>query len=212
MKTRIKNILRLSLSLLAVVSIILMTAPARATFIVDPDPGGTKFFLGEADHDINQFTGNVGENGEGPLVEVQSVGNVDIGSGYATIKPANESTLTSLIFTPTGDTKFGDFSFEGQMNGTGDVSIRVIDQAGVVFLFNFFIDQADRLFDRIGVVSNDGEWIRSVEILTAVTGGFKEVKHIDFSEQANPIPEPSTFTLLSAGIIGVTLLRRRAKA
>jgi len=38
--------------------------------------------------------------------------------------------------------------------------IRVIDQAGVVFLFNFFIDQADRLFGRIGVVSNDGEWIR----------------------------------------------------
>ena len=212
MKTRISNILRLSLSLLAVVSIILMTAPAHATFIVDPNPGGLKFFLGDADHDINQFTGNVGGNGVGPLVEVQSTGNVDIGSGYATITPAKGSTLTSLLFTPTGDTKFGDFSFEGQMNGTGDVSIRVIDQAGVVFLFNFLIGQTDALFDRIGVVSNDGEWIKSVEILTAVTGGFKQIKHIDFSEQTQPIPEPSTIILLSAGIIGVALLRRKANS
>lgn len=211
MKTKISNILRLSLSLLAVVSIILMATPARAIFIADPDPGGIKCFLGKSDRDINHFTGNVGGNGVGPVVEVDTIGNVDIGSGYATIKPANESTLTSLIFTPTDDTKYGDFSFRGQTNGTGDVSIRVIDQAGAAFVFDFVINQTDRLFDRIGVISNDGDWLSSVEILTAVTGGFKEVKHIDFSLQANPIPEPSTFILLSAGLIGAALLRRRAK-
>ncbi|WP_026842334.1 PEP-CTERM sorting domain-containing protein, partial [Citrifermentans bremense] len=45
-----------------------------------------------------------------------------------------------------------------------------------------------------------------------VNTGLEQVKQIDFSPQAAPIPEPSTFILLAFGLAGVGLLRKRSNA
>src|SRR6476646_11400352 len=79
--------------------------PARATFIIDPNPGGAKFFINGANKNVNTFTGLVGSNNSGPSVTVDTKGNVDTGNGFANIKPATKKDiLTDLVFTPDDKT------------------------------------------------------------------------------------------------------------
>jgi hypothetical protein len=54
-------------------------------------------------------------------------------------------------------------------------------------------------FDRIGIVSTDGETLKSVEISTPGTESFAEVKQVQFSA----IPEPSTWAMMLLGFVGL---------
>ena len=74
---------------------------ANATFIVDTDPGGEKFYINkdfEKKEGISAFTGEVGSNGDVAMVNVTTIGAVDTGNGYANVKPAKHAILTSLSF------------------------------------------------------------------------------------------------------------------
>jgi hypothetical protein len=211
MKTRITNMLRLSFAAVAALTIAWTAVPAGATFVVDPDPGGISFYLNNEMISPTHFTGNVGGNGISyPAIDVVTMGAVTVGSGYANIKQSGTDLLTSLTFTPLGEEKYGDFSFRGQLVSAGAIQLNVTNQNGVNTGFTFDIDQARRNFERIGIVSPDGDWIDAVNISFAE--GFEQVKQIDFSPQAAPIPEPSTFILLAFGLAGVGLLRKRSKA
>src|SRR6476659_7399542 len=94
---------------------------AHATFIIDTSCGvsqcdaGTKFFIDTANKDVPTFGGTV----QGNAITVDTTGNVDTGSGFATITPVKGGTLTDLIFTPADDTLFSDFSFRGQLEPAG---------------------------------------------------------------------------------------------
>ena len=94
---------------------------AHATFVIDTSCGvsqcdaGTKFFIDTANNDVATFGGTV----QGNAITVDTTGNVDTGSGFATIKPTSGATLTDLIFTPSDDTLFSDFSFRGQLEPVG---------------------------------------------------------------------------------------------
>lgn len=207
---------KISIMLVLLLSIFVVAAlapvPAHATFIKDPNPGGEQFFILDQNQDVSSFGGSVGSNNPndlGPIVNVSTIQNVNTGSGYANITPVDGTTLTQLTFTPEDDTKYGDFSFRGQLFEAGDVEVVVVDQNGQTFSFTFAISNANADFERIGIVSEDGQWLQSVSI---TSDGFKEVKQIDFSFQENPvapIPEPSTFILFAAGLVGVGILRRR---
>lgn len=206
MKTRITNRLRQSFAAVAALAILWTAVPAGATFVVDPDPGGIKFFL---DNDIissNHFTGVVGGN----AVDVVTMGAVSVGSGFANIKPAGTDLLTSLTFTPIGEERYGDFSFRGQLESAGAIQVNVTNQNGINTGLTFNIPEPNGTFERVGVVSTDGDWIDAVEISFA--GGFEQVKQIDFSPQTTPVPEPSTFLLLGLGLAGVGLLKKRSNA
>jgi hypothetical protein len=65
-----------SLSLLA-----LGAAPARATFIVDPNPLGDQLNLDDAFKDVSTVTAHV----DGVTVTIATTGNVDTGSGWSNI-------------------------------------------------------------------------------------------------------------------------------
>jgi hypothetical protein len=194
--------------------------PAHATFILDTTCGvsscaaGTKFFIGSANADVSTFTGTVGGQHAGPSVTVSTVGNVDTGAGFATIKPTAGATLTSLTFTPADDTLFNDFSFRGQLaaagfNGTIDVS--VTDSSGTVSSIVFTgVAGPNTDFNRLGVVSLDGETIKSVLVSTTSGGSFKEFKQIEFSF-LHPIPEPASIAVFALGLTGVAFALRRRK-
>jgi PEP-CTERM motif len=185
---------------------------AAASFHTDPNPGGAFLFLNAA-KDASSSTGNVGKNNTGPVVDISVIGNADFGNGFSTIKPVKDGTLTDLTFTPVDPTMFTDFSFRGQ-NLVADQTIDVIvmdDQGNPAQTIDFTLGNANQDFARIGIVSTDGETIKSVEVVNP--GGFKEFKQIEFSGPGiiPTVPEPATWALMLIGI-GVTggVLRRNA--
>src|SRR5207249_7765362 len=110
-----------------------LTLSARATFMVDPDPGGEKLFIDVANKNVSDFEGFVGANNSGvPHVGIHTTGNVNTGSGFATIKPSKGGSLTELVFTPENSNLFADFSFRGQLNegANGTVTVTVQDNQG----------------------------------------------------------------------------------
>jgi PEP-CTERM motif len=209
----LRNSLRGTLLGCATVATLLAVAvtPASATFIIDPTPGGSKFFIDVANKNVSSFSGSVGNNNASdPIVNVATVGNVDTGAGFANIKPTNNSTiLSSLIFTPVDPNLFSDFSFRGQLDNSGTVTLTVTDNQGNPSqTFPFLITNANQDFDRIGIVSLDGETIKTVEIANP---SFKEVKQIEFSGANVPVttPEPASLAVLGGGLLGAAMLRRR---
>ena len=166
-----------------------------------------KLFLNEAKDVTIGGTGNVGHNNTGPLVTIDTTGATDI-SG-ATIKPVKGGTLTDLVFTPANDLLFGDFTFTGQLMNTGDISITVTDQTGTVLSpITFTNVSGTGQFDRIGVISQGGESIKSVAVSS---DGFTSFDHVEFS----PVPVPPAIALFGSGLVGLMFLsqhRRKKQA
>ena len=187
---------------------------AHATFIIDLScgeskcAGGTDFKNDKANKDVSTFTGTVGGHA-GTDVTVDTIGNIDSGAGFSTIFPIKGGTLTSLTFTPTDDTLFTDFSFRGQLAPLGDtgvINVAWTDSLGATGTLTFNdIPGPDKDFDRLGIVSNDGETLKSVVITTAAGESFDEFKQVQFSAASIPpsIPEASTWVMMILGFVGL---------
>jgi hypothetical protein len=195
---------------------------AHATFIIDLScgqsqcAGGTDFFNdAPAKHDVSTFTGTVGGH-TGTAVTVDTIGNIDTGAGFSTITPTSGATLTSLTFTPTDDTLFTDFSFRGQLAPVGDtgvINVAWTDSNNLSGTLQFTgIPGPDTDFNRLGIVSNDGETLKSVVITTAAGESFDQFKQVQFSAPGIPpsIPELSTWVMMLAGFAGLGFLGYRA--
>ncbi len=171
-------------------------------------------FLDNANKDVSTFTATVGSH-TGPAVTVNTTGNVDTGAGFATIKPTKGGTLTDLVFTPADDTLFSDFSFRGQLEPagfTGIIYVTWLDSLGNSGTITFSgVKGPNADFDRLGIVSNDGETLASVEISTPGSESFKEVKQVEFSF-ATPIPAPAGTAVLAAGLLGLFVARGRKRS
>lgn len=187
---------------------------AHATFIIDLSchqskcAGGTDFFNDSAVKDVTTFTGTVGGH-TGTGVTVTTIGSIDTGAGFSTITPVKGGTLTSLTFTPTNDALFSDFSFRGQLAPVGDtgvINVAWTDSLGTTGTLQFTgIPGPDKDFDRLGIVSNDGETLKSVVITTAAGESFDEFKQVQFSASSIPpsIPELSTWAMMVVGFAGL---------
>ena len=130
-------------------------------------------------HNVSDFEGFVGANNtSGPHVDIHTTGKVDTGSGFANIKPTNNRTsLTQLIFTPENGNLFSGFSFRGQLDHdfARTVTVMVQDNQGHAPQTFTFTNLGNGDFERQGIISLDGETIKSVTL----NGHFKEVKQID---------------------------------
>ena len=192
----------------------LASIPAHATFIIDLScgeshcAGGTDFKNDSANHDVSTFTGTVGGHA-GTAVTVDTIGNIDTGAGFSTIKPIIGGTLTDLLFTPADDTLFSDFSFRGQLEPVGDtgvINVKWTDSLGTSGTLEFTgVPGPDEDFGRLGIVSIDGETLKSVEVFTAAGESFKEFKQVQFSAASIPpsVPEPSTWAMMLLGFVGL---------
>ena len=193
----------------------LASIPAHATLIIDTScgeskcAGGTDFFNDAANHDVSTFTGTVGGH-TGTAITVDTIGNIDTGAGFATIKPTTDALLTSLTFTPADNTLFSDFSFRGQLNPVGDtgvIDVTWTDSLGTSGTLSFTgVPGPDEDFGRLGIVSNDGETLASVVVTTAAGESFKEFKQVQFSAEGIPpsVPEPSTWAMMFLGFVGLS--------
>jgi hypothetical protein len=87
------------------------------------ESGGEKLFIDGAHKNVSNFEGFVGANdASAPHIDIHTTGNVNTGSGFATVKPIKDGSLTELIFTPENSNLFADFSFRGQLNEGADGS------------------------------------------------------------------------------------------
>lgn len=189
------------------------SVPAHATFIIDTScgeshcAGGTDFKNDSAVHDGSTFTGTVGGHA-GTDVSVTTIGNINTGAGFSTIKPIKGGVLTDLIFTPADDTLFTDFSFRGQLSpvdDTGIINVKWTDSSGTTGTLMFTgVPGPDKDFDRLGIVSTD-ETLKSVEVFTTGGESFDEFKQVQFSAAgiAPSIPEPSTWAMMLLGFAGL---------
>ena len=178
-----------------------LTFSANATFIVNTDfKGEVKMFNDVANKDVSMFKGFVGGNHSSfPNIDITTTGNVNTGSGFSTIKPIKDGSLTQLIFTPENDLLFSDFSFRGQLVAQGDVTLIVQDAAGdpsQTFTFGPF--KKDQDFARQGIISLDGETIKSITLESA---GFKEVKQIEWSFASGRVPDGGSTAMLLGGAL-----------
>ena len=167
--------------------------------------------------DVTMPVPTFGGTVQGNAITVDTTGNVDTGSGFATITPVKGGTLTDLIFTPADNMLFSDFSFRGQLEPagfTGTVDVIWTDSTGTSGMLTFNnVSGPNSDFGRLGIVSNDGETLKLVEISTPGSESFKELKHVEFSGTGiiPSIPELSTWAMMLAGFAGLGFLGYRAQ-
>jgi hypothetical protein len=175
-----------------------------------------KAFADKKDAQPNQFDYSVGKNDDSVKdIQVNTIQNVDVDSGYGEIKPAKNNTLTDIVFTPTPSTlmTYDGMFFRGQFE---DI------KGGTSFDGNLFADVTSTMgvtqFEWTGLPTNanhvflgfdepagmTGLAFLSVELFVQ-NGDMKSIKQVDFSVPGAvpPIPEPSTWAMMIIGFAGL---------
>jgi len=196
------------------------TGASQASFVIglaSSAPAGITELMvfGQGDNNVNQFDMNIGANNATELTHVTAgVGStvlVDVANGFANIKP-DTGVLAQLTFAPTSTNvlSYGDFFLRGQLVGGGTVTVTITDIFNATFTGTTGAIAANTDFASFGGWSTDGDIIKSILVTTSDTGGFKEVKQIEFSV-AGAVPEPSTWAMLILGFFGVGFMAYRRK-
>jgi hypothetical protein len=189
-----------------------ITSGCQGGFCIEAEDGDElKMFNDDANKDVDHFFGSVHGNGK-PFftsdITINTVGNVNTGSGYANIKPLKDGILSSVTYTvnpighllsdpiPANDVKnfFDGFFTRAQIGGGGDECAKKNSSCTAVvemtvngtLMFDYTVAANGKDFSTIGFdefdESKPGSLIQSVT-LTLLTSGFvfNEVKQTDWS-------------------------------
>ena len=217
-RNRLQSYLYVGLAAVSLVSATNFLSPARATFVIGIPASEDALNLNNSS-DVSSFFGAVLTSND---VGVTTIGDVNTASGDATIKPTDDTILSTLTFTPVNANEFDAFSFRGQLLSAGSVTLTVQDnQGGLPQTFSFSGLPANTDFSRLGIeaVAGSGETIQSVQLFDSL--GFKEAKQFDFgvapgfpTHQPPGVPEPSTWAMMLLGFasLGYAAYRRKKTA
>jgi hypothetical protein len=157
---------------------------------------------------VTSFNAHVGAT----LIEIDTVGAVDSGSGNATVTPDRGTTFTSITFDPTNNV-FTSFSFQGQLDILGTIFVEVNDNFGNTFIFSNVPKSS--VFGPFGAVAvaGSGQYIDKVKVYTELPENFNSIKLVDFGNYtvAGAVPEPATWAMMLLGFFGVGFLAYRRK-
>jgi hypothetical protein len=180
--------------------------------IIDPNPGGSKFFIDVANKNVQLLGERRQQQRDRSDRERHHHGKRGC-RGRILQHQADDNTtiLSQLVFTLVDPNLLSDF-FRGQLDDPGNVTISVTDNQGNAAQdFVFPIANAKSglraYWHRLAPRGDDQE--RSIS-----NPSFKEVKQIELSGQGVPVstPEPATLALAGAGLVGLGLARRRRRA
>jgi PEP-CTERM motif len=178
---------------------------ARATFVEidNVDASDAVKFSGAKDQ--KTFSGTVLSSSD---ISFSATGNVDVAKGNAIITPIKNGSLTSLEITPVNSLLFDGFSFRGQLEEAGTITLTVQDAQGdKPQTFSFSVSQANQDFSAFGITGfPTDETIKSITI--SDSDGFKSLKQFAFDE-VSAVPEPSTWAMMILGFCGLGFMAYR---
>jgi PEP-CTERM motif len=179
---------------------------ANATFVIDNVNASDSVDFTKAKNQAT-FFGTVLSPDD---VSFSATGNVDVANGNATIKPIKNGTLTSLTIAPVNSLLFDGFSFRGQLEKAGTITLTVQDAQGdAPQTFHFAVSNANKDFSAFGISGlPTDETIKS--IIISDSDGFKSLKQFAFDEVA-PVPEPSTWAMMIVGFMGLGFVAYRKR-
>jgi hypothetical protein len=168
----------------------------------------TSWNVDKKNDEVTSFNAHVGSE----LIKITTIGEVNTGSGNATVGAAKDNVFTSITFDPTNNV-FTSFSFQGQLDILGSIFVEVNDNFGNTFTFANV--PANTNFGPFGAVavSGTGQYIDKVMVYSVLPENFKSIKQVDFGNYtvAGAVPEASTWAMMILGFFGVGLLAHRRK-
>ena len=143
-----------------------------------------------------------------PQICDTNLGNTAFGS----FALANNTTGQTYDTTQTYTSSHSSAEWVEEAPSGGRGGVLPLDNFGTI---QFTVDKANQDFGAFGIISNDGDTLKSVQIAAVTPADFKEVKQIEFSlgDPIDPptVPEPTSMALLGVGLLGLGVTRYRRK-